>query len=91
MPGRMISKLRHRDCETSGPYIVLAADETSVAVLEFGDLKVKNARHYDRLCLASVKEFSPKLKIHHINFEGEHYWISLGKNREFLRMVRERS
>jgi len=71
--------------------MVLAADETSVAVLEFGDLKVKNARNYDRLCLESVKEFSPKRKIHHINFEGEHYWISLGKNREFFRRIRERS
>jgi hypothetical protein len=91
LPGRMISKLPHCGWETSRPYVVLGTDETSVAVFEFGDLQIKNARKYDSLCLAWVKELWSERRIRHINFEGEHYWISLGRNREFFRKIRERS
>jgi hypothetical protein len=85
---KISSRLGPRDWESWRRYSVLAADETSVAILEFGNLRIKNSGNYDPLCMDLVKELCSKPAIHHIHFEGEHYWISLGKNREFFRKIR---
>ena len=87
-PSRVISNLRHRDWTTSQRYSVLASDDSSVAILTFGEMEVKNARRYDSLCLQWARELCAGPRIQHIHFDGRRYWVSLGKNREFFRKIR---
>lgn len=83
---KIISKLRN--WETWRSYAVLGTDETSVAIWVLGDLRIKNAQRYDPVCLDLLKEHWSKSEIRHIHFARNCYWISLGKNREFFRRIR---
>jgi hypothetical protein len=88
---KVISSLRYRKWEQSRRYVTLASDEDSVALLQFGEIEIKNRRKYDSANLKFVKElFGSKPKIEHIHFDKRHFWISLGngKNREFFRKIR---
>ena len=88
---KIISKLRHRNWEQSRRYAIVATDETSIAIVQFGKLEIKNRRKYDVVNLQMVDELFPsKSKIEHIHFDRNHYWISLGngRNREFFRKIR---
>ena len=75
------------DFEMSQRYSVLGADEASVAIVRFGERQIKNPRRYDPCLLQLAKECSPKQRIEHIHFSGNHYWVSLGSNREFFRRL----
>ena len=66
---------------------MLAVDETSAAILEYGDLTVKNPKNYDSLNLEIAREIYSKPQINHIHFDRERYWISFGKNREFFKKL----
>jgi hypothetical protein len=88
--GRVISSLRHRGWEQSQRYIVVAHDETSVAIVKYGPLQIKDRRKYDAENLKLAEEmFGVHPKITHIHFDKQHYWISLGngRNREFFRKI----
>ena len=87
---KIILRLRQHQCEQSQRYTVVAADEASVAIVQFGRLKIKNRRKYDPENLKIAEELFPsKPTIQHIHFEKKHYWISLGNGRncEFFRKV----
>jgi hypothetical protein len=87
---KVISTLRHRKWEQARRYSVVAADETSVAVVQFGKMEIKNRRKYDAVNLEIAEElFGSKPKIEHIHFDKKHFWISLGngRNREFFRKI----
>jgi hypothetical protein len=62
-------------------------DENSVAIIEFGEPKVKNPKKYDPYWLKFGKDTFVKPRILHIHFIENHYWISFGKNREFFRKI----
>ena len=83
---KIISKLRN--WETWRSYAVLGTDETSVAIRVLGDLRIKNAQRYDPVYLDLLKEHWSNSEIWHIHFARNCYWISLGKNREFFRRLR---
>ena len=69
-------------------YVVAAADETSVAIVQFGETKIKNRRKYDPYLLRTAEDLFPsKVEIRHIHFEKSGYWISWGKNRGFFRRI----
>jgi hypothetical protein len=88
---KVISTLRHRKWEQARRYVILGIDDESVAILQFGEIEIKNRRKYDSANLKFVKElFGSKPKIQHIHFDKKHYWISLGngRNRECFRKIR---
>ena len=87
---KIIMTLRYRKWEQARRYKVVAADETSVAIVQFGEMGIKNREKYDPEHLKLVeKMFPPTPVIQHIHFEKNHYWISLGtgKNREFFKRI----
>jgi hypothetical protein len=87
---RVISALRHRKWEQTRRYAVLATDDTSVAIVQFGKTEVKDRRRYDLANLEFLEEFCSKPQIEHIHFDKKHFWVSLGngRNREFFRKIR---
>ena len=88
---KVISALHHRKWEQARRYVVVAADETGVAIVKYGELEIKNRRRYNVENLKMVEElFPPKPQIEHIHFDKRYYWISLGngRNREFFRKIR---
>ena len=88
----VIMTLRYRKWEHARQYAIVAVDETSVAVVHFGETKIKNRKRYDPDNLnAAVAIFGSKPKIQHIHFDKKHCWISLGsgRNREFFRKIRD--
>lgn len=90
---RLVSRLPHRKWEAAQRYCVLATDETTVAILQFGGLEIRNRHQYDELDLAMAKECMPQAQIMHMHFDKEHFWISIGNGRcrEFYRKIRRRS
>ena len=88
---RVISNLPHRKWATWRRYSILAADQTSVAIVIFGKLQVKDAHKYDRYLLETVNELCSKPEIQQIHFTGRDYWISIGngKNREFFHKLHD--
>ncbi len=87
------SVLPHRKWEQSQRYAIVATDETSVAIVLFGKILVKNQRHFEPVNLQLLDEFlDPRPQIQHLHFDNNHYWISLGngRNREFFRKLRHR-
>ena len=91
---KVIQTLRHRQWEQSRRYVVVATDETSVAIVQFGKLEIKNRRRYDKETLKFSQELVPSSpSISHIHFEKNHFWISLGngKNREFFKKIKSQS
>jgi hypothetical protein len=90
---KIIMTLRYRKWEQARRYQVVASDESSVAIVQFGPMKIKNRSKYDPEHLKLMqKMFPPKPVIQHIHFEKEHFWISLGngKNREFFWKIHPR-
>lgn len=90
---KVISCLRYRKWEQASRYQVVASDETSVAIVQFGKLQIKNRRRYDPENLKFAESLFPaEPRISHIHFDKTHYWISLGtgRNREFFRKIRGR-
>jgi hypothetical protein len=89
---RLVSKLPHRKWETAQQYCVLATDETSVAILQFGELEIKNRHKYWELGLAMVEQWMSQPQIMHLHFDKKHFWISIGNGRcrEFYRRIRTR-
>ena len=88
---KVIHDLAHRQWEQARRYSVVAADETSVAIVQFGKIEIKNRRKYDAENLRMVEAlFPPKPKISHIHFGKKHFWISIGtgKNREFFKKIK---
>jgi hypothetical protein len=83
---KVISRLSHRNWESVRRYAVLGADKNSVAIIEFGELEIKNRKKYEPLTLEFVEELSQP-RITHIHFVDDYYWISYGKNREFFRKI----
>jgi hypothetical protein len=85
--GRVYLSLPHRDWERSQRYIVVAHDETSVAIVKYGPLRIKDRWKYNTEILKLEEEmFGVHPKITHIHFDKQRYWISLGngRNREFF-------
>lgn len=70
--------------------MVVASDDTSVAVVQFGKTEIKSRRKYDpeNLKLAEML-FPVRPRIQHIHFDENYFWISLGngRNREFFRKI----
>jgi hypothetical protein len=89
---KVISKLRHRNWTSSRSYTVLGVDETSVAIITFGELEVKKRKKDNPYGLELLKNLYSKPQIQQIYFDQKHYWISIGngKNREFFRKIRNR-
>lgn len=87
---KVVFKLGHRKWEQSRRYAVLATDETSVAIISFGELEVKNRKKHWVYGLQLVKELNSKPSLQLIHFDKKHYWIALGngRNREFFRKIR---
>ena len=88
---KVIHNLPHRQWEQARQYLVAAADETSVAIVQFGKIEIKNRRKYNVENLKMVEELFPsKPKISQIHFDKKHYWISIGtgKNREFFKKIK---
>ena len=87
---KTILNLPHRDWQTSRHYSILGIDETSVAIMEFGELEIKNKHKYWTEGVKMVKEFCSKPVIKHIHFENDYYWLSIGtgKNREFFKRLK---
>jgi hypothetical protein len=87
---KVISLLRHKKWEQERRYAVLGLDEKSVAIIEFGELEIKNRRKYWNEGLKIIKEFCSQPEIKHIHFDKNHFWVSLGngRNREFFRKTR---
>jgi hypothetical protein len=89
---KVISVLPHRDWGQARRYAMLAMDDTSVAIVKFGEIEIMNRRKYDPENLKMVEAlFGAKLQIEHIHFEKRHFWISIGngRNREFFRKIRD--
>src|SRR5216684_1974185 len=70
---KIISKLRHRKWPTSQRHKILGMDEQSVAIIRFGDLKVRNRRRYDPELLQFTSDVYQNPKIEHLHFTGRHY------------------
>lgn len=90
---RVTSSLNYRHWEQSRRYMLVAADKESVAIVNFGKLRIKNRQNYDLENLKFVEESLYSIhSIQHIHFDKNHYWISLGngRNREFFRKIRDR-
>ena len=88
---KIISSLRHRKWEQATRYKVVATDQTSVAIVLFGELQIKNRRQYNPENLKFAETLFPRqAQISHVHFDKKHYWVSLGtgKNREFFRKIR---
>ena len=88
---KVISTLRYRKWEQASRYKVVATDQTSVAIVRFGPLEIKNRGKYDPENLKLAEAIFPsEAQISHIHFDKNHYWISLGtgRNREFFRKIR---
>jgi hypothetical protein len=91
LPDRNPFKFDLRKWETCQRYAVLGVDETTVAIVQFGELEIKDSAKCwpERLWL--VKEFASRPQIKVIHFEKKHYWISLGngRNREFFKRIHQ--
>jgi hypothetical protein len=87
---RIITRLPHRQWQTSRQYFIIGVDEASVALFEIGEIKIKNEKKYSGIGLRTVKEFFSKPEIKHIHFEKKHFWLSIGngRNREFFRKLK---
>lgn len=88
---KIIMILRYRKWEQARGYEVLASDESSVAIVQFGKMEIKNRKKYDSEYLKLVEKMFPsKPVIQHIHFDKKHYWIALGngRNREFFKKIR---
>jgi hypothetical protein len=85
---RIILTKRETGWHSERRYCVVAADDSSVVVVRFGETRIKNRRRYnfDTLGLAD-RLFPSKPAVSHIHFEEDRYWISYGKNREFFRKI----
>jgi len=68
-------------------YSLLAADETSVAILLHGGVILKNLES-EFLTRDILEAMFSKPRIVHIHFASQHCWISYGKNREWFRRIR---
>ena len=84
---KIISRLRHRNWESTRRYAVLGMDKDSVAIMEFGELAVKKSRKRYELSPLEFAEELAQPRITHIHFTDDYYWISYGKNREFYRKI----
>ncbi len=80
--------MRLKDWETSQRYLLLAADETSVAIVAYGELKIRKQKKHSLVMLADFLEQASKPTIQHIQFDKSGYWISIGGNREFFKRVK---
>ena len=82
--------LPHHEWQSSRRYSVLGADETSVAIIEFGEPEIKNEQRYWAEGVKIAKEFCSKPEIKHIRFDKNHFWISIanGKHQECFRKIR---
>ena len=87
---KVISVLRHRQWERARRYAVLATDDTSVVLVQFGKMEIKGRRRYDLVNLQILEESCSKPQIEHIHFDRKYFWVSLGngRNREFFRKIR---
>ena len=86
--GRRWIHARLSDWESSQRYLLLASDESSVAILAYGALRIKDRARYSAVCLGILQEVAPVATIHHINFDKSGYWISIEGNREFFKRVK---
>ena len=87
---RIISTLRHKDWQTAKRYVVAAADDTSVAVVTYGKLQIKNRIKYDPENLRTAEQIlGSGPKISQLHFDKNHYWVALGngRNREFFKKI----
>jgi hypothetical protein len=89
---KVISLNRPRKWESSRHYRILGADDSCVAIVEFGELEVKHPSKYWAEGLEMVKEFTSKPAIKVIHFDKKHAWFYFGNgnNREFLTKMRRR-
>jgi hypothetical protein len=60
---KVISVLRHRKWEQARKYAVLANDDASVAIVQFGKMEVKDRRGYDLANLEFLENFSRNRKL----------------------------
>lgn len=81
----VISSLPHREWQSCRNYSILARDETSVAIVEFGWELKKSHKDSD----PELKDFFSKPAIKHIHFDKNYIWFSIGngRNREFFRKI----
>ena len=85
---RVVTSLRHRKWKSSQRYAVLGMDEKSVVIIRYGELEVEHEHGYDAGLLEVAKAMYAEPQLEHLHFCNQHYWISLGKNREFFRKIR---
>jgi hypothetical protein len=88
---KVITVLPHRKSEWARRYAVLATDDTSVAIVQFGKINFKNRQKYNPENLKMVDEiFGSKPRIQQINFDKNYFWFLLGngRNREYFRKIR---
>lgn len=86
--GRRWVHVRLNDWETAQRYQLLASDESSVAILNYGELRIKDRARYWAVNLDILQEFASVATIQQIHFDESGSWISLGGNREFFKRVK---
>jgi hypothetical protein len=86
--GRRWIHIRLNTWQTSQRYRLLASDETGVAIMTYGQLKIQKQRQYSPDELGGIRELASKPAIQHIHFDNAGYWISFGFNREFFKRLK---
>ena len=69
-------------------YQLLGSDETSIAILAYGGVKIKDRTRYSAESLDILQQVASEATIQHIHFDKSGFWISLGGNREFFKRVK---